>query len=37
MPSAVTTDTASGPPAKAGRREWIGLGVLALAALLAEG
>jgi MFS transporter, DHA2 family, multidrug resistance protein len=32
--TATTADTASNPPAKAGRREWIGLAVLALAALL---
>ena len=34
MTSPMTTDAADAPPAKAGRREWIGLGVLALAALL---
>ena len=34
MTTAATTDVVSTPPAKAGRREWIGLAVLALACLL---
>src|SRR5687768_8200138 len=32
--TSMTTDTESSRPAKAGRREWIGLSVLALAALM---